>query len=164
MRGDITMDSIIAFCAQYLFLLVMLGAGVAWLKTARDQRLKFLASIVVAGMLAYALAKIAGKLYYDPRPFVAEHIKSLVQHAADNGFPSDHALLTATLAVVTYFYNKKIAMGMALLTIIVGVARILAAVHSPLDIAGGWILGSTGAIVSYYIVMWYWQTRDKANS
>jgi undecaprenyl-diphosphatase len=142
----------------------MLGAGAAWLQTARDQKLRFLASIVLAGIIAYALAKVAGKIYYDPRPFVAEHVKPLIPHAADNGFPSDHALFTATLTVATYFFNKKIAVAMTIVTVIVGVARVLAAVHTPLDIVSGWLFGSIGAIIGYYLVTWYWQTRNKVSS
>lgn len=145
-------------------MLVVLSAGIAWLKTTRDQKLKFAASIVLAGIIAYAVAKVAGKIYYDPRPFVTAHVQPLIQHAADNGFPSDHALLTATLTAVTYFFNRKLALGMALLTIIVGIARILARVHSPLDIAGGWVLGVIGAVIGYYFVTWYWRRHPKANS
>lgn len=158
------MDAIIVICAKYLLLLVVLGAGAAWLKTANRQKLRFLATIVLAGVIAYVLAKCASKLYYDPRPFVAEHIRPLIPHAADNGFPSDHALLTATLTATTYFFSKKIATLMAILTAAVGIARIAAHVHSPLDIAGGWAFGIAGAVASYYLVTWYWNRRAMANA
>ncbi|MGH7236917.1 MAG: phosphatase PAP2 family protein, partial [Candidatus Saccharimonadales bacterium] len=102
----------------------------------------------------FILSRIGGHFYVDQRPFAAEHIKPLFAHAADNGFPSDHALLTMTLTAITYFFSKKIASIMLVLTIIIGVARVLARVHSTLDIAGGWVFGIVGALAGYYLMRW----------
>lgn len=151
------MDRIIIFCAQYLYLFVVLGIGIAWLRTTKNLKVKFIVATIIAGGIAFILSRIASKLYYDPRPFVKDHIKPLISHAADNGFPSDHALLTMTLTAITYFYNKKIALVMLILTIIVGISRILAKVHSPLDIGAGWILGFIGVLVGYYLTVWIFE-------
>jgi undecaprenyl-diphosphatase len=157
------MNSIIIFCAQYLYLFVILGIAIAWLKEKRETKFKFLVAIIVAGGIAFVLSRIASRLYYDPRPFVVEHVKPLFPHPADNGFPSDHALLTGTLTAIAYFFNKKTASVMLVLTVIIGAARVLAKVHSPLDIAGGWVFGIIGAVVSYYLVTWYWNKKLKAS-
>lgn len=156
------MDNIIVFCAKYVFALVILGIGIAWLRTAKNLKVQFIVATIVAGAIAYILSRIASHLYYDPRPFVTEHVKPLIAHQADNGFPSDHALLTMTLTAITYFYSKKAATGMLVLTVIVGVARILAKIHSPLDIGGGWVLGIIGAVVGYYAVSWLWRNKTQS--
>jgi len=148
------MDSLIIFCAKYLLVFVVLGLVVAWLRVGRSYKLQFIAAVIVAGIAALVLSRIAGKLYYDPRPFVSHHTKPLIAHAADNGFPSDHALLTMTLTAVTYFYSKKVAAGMLVLTTIVGAARVLADVHSPIDIGGAWLIGIIGAVAGYYVSRW----------
>lgn len=148
------MDQVIIFCAQYLFLFVILGLAGAWLRVNRDKKINFIVATILAGGIAFVLSRIAGHLYYDPRPFVTEHVKPLFGHSTDNGFPSDHALLTGTLTAITYFYDKKIAGIMLVLTVIIGVARVLAKVHSPLDIAGGWIFGFVGAVAGYYLTRW----------
>jgi len=154
------MNELIILSAKYLFVFVVAGIGLAWLLLPKDQKLKAALSIIAAGVIAVVLSRIASKLYYDPRPFVTEHVKPLIAHAADNGFPSDHALLTMTLTAIAYFHNKKIAAGMLILTIIVGVARILAKIHSPLDIAGGWVFGIIGAVAGYYLVNWFWARQQ----
>lgn len=146
------MDSVIIFCAKYLFIFVVLGLAIAWLRVGRQEKKRFLAAAILAGLIALALSRIAGHLYFDPRPFVADHVKPLIAHAPDNGFPSDHALLTMTLTAIAYFFSRKIAFGMLVLTIIVGFARVLAHVHSPLDIAGGWLFGVVGAAAGYFIM------------
>ncbi len=155
------MDSVIVFCAQYLFIVVILILLIAWYKEPKDNRLRFAASVVLAGIIAFILSRIASKLYYDPRPFVTEHVKPLFAHAADNGFPSDHALLTGTLTAIAYFFNKKYATGMLVFTVIIGVARVLAKVHSPLDIGGGWAFGIIGAFAGYYLIDWYFKKYRK---
>jgi undecaprenyl-diphosphatase len=154
------MNSVIIFCAKYVFVLVILGLALAWLKTAKNLKVQFIAATIVAGGIAFILSRIASHLYYDPRPFVAQHVKPLIAHPADNGFPSDHALLTMTLTAITYFFNKKIATGMLVLTVIVGIARILAKVHSPLDIGSGWIFGIIGAFIGYYLARWYFKRHS----
>ena len=158
------MDSVIVFCAQYLFILVILLLIIAWFKEPKNNRLRFFAAVILSGIIAFILSRIASKLYYDPRPFVTEHVKPLFAHAADNGFPSDHALLTGTLTAIAYFFNKKYATAMLVLTIIIGVARVLAHVHSPLDIAGGWVFGIVGSFAGYYLVDWYFKKYRNQDS
>ncbi len=149
------MNSIVIFCAEYLFIFVILIAVVAWLRAkGGDVKLRFVVVTILAGVIALALARLAGALYFDPRPFVAEHVAPLIPHAPDNGFPSDHALLTMTLTAAVYFFNKKAAGAMLILTIIVGIARVLAKVHSPIDIGAGWAIGIMGAIAGYYAGAW----------
>jgi undecaprenyl-diphosphatase len=106
---------------------------------------------VIAVLIAVILAKIAGSLYFHPRPFVTEHIKPLVSHGADNGFPSEHTIAAMTLATVIYFYRKKFAAIAFLLAIFVGLGRVLAHVHSPIDIAGGLIIGLVAGYLGYLI-------------
>lgn len=148
------MDNIIIFCAQYLFLFVIAGICIAWLQTTKNLKVQFIVATLIAGAIAIILSRIAGKFYYDPRPFVTQHVKPLIAHQTDNGFPSDHALLTGTLTAITYFFNKKVALGMLVLTVIIGVARVLAKVHSPLDIGAGWLIGIVGAVAGYYLTLW----------
>ncbi len=151
------MNSIIIFCAQYLFLLVILLEVFAVIRLGKDvdQKVKFLVAIIIAGVIAFILSRISSKLYYDPRPFVRNpHIKPLFPHIPDNGFPSDHALLTGTLTAITYFFSRKYATIMLIPTLIIGWARVYANVHSPIDIAGGWVFGIIGSFAAYYFVKW----------
>lgn len=143
---------------------VALGLIVAWLRVSKTEKKEFIVATLFAGTIALLLSRIASHVYFDPRPFVSEHVKPLITHAADNGFPSDHALLTMTLTAVTYFFSKKIASVMLILTVLVGIARVLAKVHSPLDILGGWIIGIIGAIAGYYLMRYLFRRYSKANA
>lgn len=155
------MDSLIKFTAQYVIVAVIAGVVVAWYKAPKDNRWRFTLSVAVAGVIALVLARLASKMYYDPRPFVTQHVQPLFYHAPNNGFPSDHSLLAMALTATVYFFNKKLAWIMLALTTFIGVARVLAKVHSPIDIAGAWLIGIIGAAAGYYLVNYYLAKRTK---
>jgi len=158
------MDWLIIFCAKYLVYIVALLAVLALIVVPKSSKWRLILTVIVSGIIAYALAKIASSLYYDPRPFVTEHIKPLIDHAADNGFPSDHALFTGVLTAVIFFFSRKIAWVMAAGTILVGIARVLAHVHSPIQIIAAWIIGIIGALIGYFLVRFFFNLRKKQKS
>jgi membrane-associated phospholipid phosphatase len=142
------MHPLIVFCAKYLFVAVGALAIAAWLKTANSLRWQFILTAILSGIVAVALTKIAGSLYYHPRPYIAQHIQPLITGApTDNGFPSDHTVLCMTLTAVIFFYKRQLAALAFALTLLVGSARVLAHVHSPLDILGGLLIGATAGVV-----------------
>lgn len=145
------MDSIIIFCAKYLFVLVVILALVAWFQAGNKLKKQMLAAAVCAIVLAVIMDKLAGKLFYDPRPFVSQNIKPLIAHAADNGFPSEHTLFSTTLAVLLYIYRPRLGMAALAVAIVVGIARVAAHVHSPIDIIGGFVIGIAAGIGGYLI-------------
>src|ERR1035437_6913581 len=107
------MDSLIIFVAKYLVLVPVVA--VAYLIYKTPDRRQLLIMLVCTGILSLILAKIASRLYWDPRPFLGGDVKPLFTASHDNGFPSDHTLLSAFLAFVALGYSKKL--GWALLAI-----------------------------------------------
>src|SRR5437868_2048548 len=103
------MDFVIKFCAKYLFVAVVLIWLLVWAQSSKKNRIRLVVSSITAGIIAIVLDKISAKLFYDPRPFVAHQLKPLIAHAADNGFPSEHTLFSATLAAVLFFYRPRLA-------------------------------------------------------
>lgn len=145
------MDGIITFCAQYLIIGVALVYAYIFFKLPANQRKQFIAVTLLALIIAAILDKLAGKVYYDPRPFVSHNVRPLFPHGADNGFPSDHTLFSTTIAAVLYFYRKKFAAIAFVLAVVIGSARVAAHVHSPNDIIGGLVLGAIAGWIGYYL-------------
>lgn len=160
------MDSVIIFCAKYLFAAVVLITVYVWLRVSGPLKWKMTATVIAAGILAVIASRVAGKLYYDPRPFVTHNVKPLIPHGPDNGFPSDHALLTMTLTAATYFYSRKWAAAALVVSAVVGAARILAHVHSPQDILGAWAIAVVAAWAAHYLTglaPWFTLRSGKTN-
>ncbi len=149
------MNAVIIISAKYLFL-VSLGAFAAylvylWLKS-KPEFLSVVRLSLLSLPLSYLAGKIASHLFYNPRPFVSEHLVPLIPHVPDNGFPSDHALLTMTVAAIVFAADKKLGMALFAIATLVGTARILAHLHHPLDIIGSSAIAIASTGVSYLIL------------
>lgn len=141
------MNFIIVFAAKYLFLVSIVLAGWFFFTLNTALKKKFATLALASFSLSFIAAKLLSAIFNDPRPFVSEHITPLIAHIADNGFPSDHALLTMTIAAIVFVYNRKLGAILALISLGVGFARVLAGVHHNVD-----ILGAAGiAIVSVIV-------------
>lgn len=146
------METLIIFAAKYLFLLsIAMFVGVFWLLDGSQKRYFIKLSLLTA-LVSVALAKIASMLYDNPRPFVVEHVQPLVSHGFDNGFPSDHTLLTMTIAVIIFQFNKKLGIFLVVIALIVGTARVFAKVHHPIDIIGSSVVAVLAIITSVYLL------------
>jgi len=154
------MNALIAWIANYgLFAVAGLGAA-AWLTWPRRQQLMVAVSASVGGVIALALTKLAGALYYDPRPFVAQHMQPLIQHAPDNGFPSDHTVLAGLAAFIVLRYSRTMGLIMLAMTGLLGVARVAARVHHPLDIVGALVIAAVAALAGGWLADTFWSGRD----
>ena len=149
------MDWLIIFLAKYLVVAVVLIAiWVLWRvdkRTAKQMALAF----ILAGFVAIILGEIAGAFYFHPRPFTVNHVKPLIAHAADNGFPSGHTTWAMTLAAVVYFYARRWGVAAFALTVLVGVGRVLAHVHSTIDILAGIIIGVIAGTIGHRAAVRY---------
>lgn len=141
------MNELIVFIASYVYLVsIALFAGY-FFYAQKIVRRRFLLISVFALPLSYLLGLLAKHLYYDPRPFVVLHITPLFAHAADNGFPSDHALLMGTLAAIVTVFDRRLGVLLWILAILVGSARVLAAVHHPIDILASFAIAIIATLV-----------------
>ncbi len=128
------MNTIIALTAQYLYLVIVVASiCVCFLLKKKKEFLVFAASSFV---LSYIIAKILNKVIISPRPQFTDHIQPLIKVASDNGFPSDHTLLSMSIALVVLVYNKKIGSILLVLAALVGISRVLAHAHHWIDVFG----------------------------
>lgn len=145
------MNFLIVFGAQYLYLVIVLTSIVYIYRQPREQQKKIILCAVIALPVTYLVAKIAGLFYYDARPFIVENFTPLLSHANDNGFPSDHTLLSSAIATVIFIFNRKVGVALIVIAFLVGMARVFAGIHHLTDIFGSIII----AIIVTYIVFEY---------
>ena len=141
------MNLFIIFLANYLYLVIVIVAIIALAFAKNSTKNKSIKLALLTFPIAFISANILRFFFYNPRPFVVEHIKPLIPHAANNGFPSDHTLLVISVASIVFVFNKRLGSILFLLGLLVGYARILAEVHHPIDI----FTSITVAIFSTYI-------------
>lgn len=154
-----TAQTIIELFADGLVLPILVLAGYALLfKIPKGHRFEAYARILMAGLTAYVAAKLLASIYQPSgeRPFEIMGVEPGASYLNNPGFPSDHALFTAFLTLAVWFETRKkgIAIALGIMTLLVCVGRVLALVHTPLDVIGGVLVACVG-------IVWYLQANDK---
>ncbi len=124
------------FTAKYLYLVVGILALIYWVTVPKQEKIRLVVFGAIAAVVTFALVKIGAALYYDPRPFVTHHITPLYPHGADNGFPSDHTVLTAFIALTIFSSSRKTGLTLLCMVVLIGLSRVIGHIHSPIDIIG----------------------------
>ena len=145
------LNTLIIFGAQYLYLVIIIAALVYLWRQPKELRWKIALMAVLALPLTYIVAKIISNFYYDPRPFVVGQFTPLLPHGADNGFPSDHTLLSSAVAAVIFFFHRKLGLWLFAVAFAVGASRVFAGIHHFADIFGSMVI----AFVVTYVVFEY---------
>ena len=155
------LDWIFRFLANDFGLLVVFILGLFLLEHKDKNRGKREAAMVVAAAaLAWIVAHFLKDIFHTARPFLAlQDAHQLLSHEADGAFPSGHATFYSSLAMMMYFYHKRIAYALAVVSLIVGISRVISGVHWPIDILGGYVLGIMVSIVMYFLVQKFWPKK-----
>jgi len=137
------LDSLVARDGLYVVAAV---AFVVWLLMPRSEKVAVAVEMVVGLVAVAVLVKVAGALHTDPRPFVVHpSVQPWFSHPADNGFPSDHTAVGSVTAFVVLRHRRAAGVALLVLTVMVGMARVLAHVHHVEDIVAGLLIGFVAA-------------------
>jgi membrane-associated phospholipid phosphatase len=134
--------------------IVLLGAWALVFKVPKGQRYEAYTRIVMAGLTAYLAAKLIGVVYQpgEARPFEILGVEAGASSLNNPGFPSDHALFATAILLAVWFETRQkvVSIAIALCVVLMGIGRVLALVHTPLDVIGGIIIACIG-------ILWYLQ-------
>jgi len=150
------MHEIITLIAEYFIVLSIIGTGLVWLKLTNEDKKRFIVLVIGGAIITLLLAKIGSKIFYNPRPFVVGHFTPYFQHGNDNGFPSDHTLLSSFLAFAALKYSKKTGYALLVIAILIGLSRVIAGVHHLIDIIGSILFALLGCTLAYYLIERFW--------
>jgi undecaprenyl-diphosphatase len=94
-----------------------------------------LAATAIAAALALGANQIFGILWYEPRPFMIGLGHTLLAHAPENSFPSDHTtfLLTVGFGLIATSAAPTWGTVVSALGVLVAWARVYLGLHFPLD-------------------------------
>ena len=133
---------------------VMLGAWALLFKIPNSMKYNAYCRILLAGLTAYLFAKLTGSIFQPElqRPFELMGAQAGASFLNNPGFPSDHVLFCSAITLAVWFEtkSKRITALLILSTAAVAIGRVLALVHSPLDVVGGVMIACIGAL-------WYLQ-------
>lgn len=148
------MESVVIFFGTKGHLIVISGALCALLFVTLEQRISLFYKALLALPLAFLIGRLLTLFIDSPRPFVVENVQSLIPHIANNGFPSEHTLLVATVALLVYTEHRVIGIMLAVVALLVGIARILANVHHSIDVGGSIMIALVSVVLAHIGVIW----------
>ena len=127
----------------------LIGIYALIFKIPLNQKYKAYCRILMAGLTAYLIAKLMATLYQPSgeRPFEILGVAPGAAYLQNSGFPSDHALFVTAITLAVWFEtrSKNLTIILAVLSVLVGIGRVLALVHTPIDIIGGVFAAFIGA-------------------
>ena len=147
------METVIKLLADGLMLPIVLLAAYALLyKVPSVRRYDTYTRIFMAGLTSYMLAKFVGALWQPEklRPFEELGIKAGAAYLNNPGFPSDHTLFAGFLTIAVWYATRSrwLTLTLAFLTVLVAAGRVLAHVHTVLDVTGG-------VVFAVLCIIWY---------
>ena len=148
-----TQANIIIFCATYLGVIMAICCVVYLALRKFEYQYAFsnfehvvkktgdIFVLFVASFGAYFFSVVLKNAYHIGRPAAYTLDLHPLMDLTGYGFPSSHAAFYSAIAVTMFFMNKTAGTIAIIIAFIIGVSRVLAGVHSPLDVMGGFILG-----------------------
>jgi undecaprenyl-diphosphatase len=143
---------LIIFLAKYLVYLLAAWTVVTGWYLRKDSSRSFIFWSIKLGLVLLIVTLIdlaINHVYPTSRPFVVEGIEPLIPHQADPSFPSTHAANAAVLATFIWRLHRGWGILAWVLAVLVGVGRVAAQLHYPVDVVGGLVIGF---VVSYLVL------------
>lgn len=142
--------AIATFFAEYAIWALPVIIGFGWLRGNEHTR-KILLEATASGLAGLLINQIIGLVWQHPRPFMIDLGHTLIPHAADSSFPSDHLTLLWAVAFSFLMHRSPRLAGMtlALLGLPVAWARIYLGVHFPLDMVGAALVAVLSAWLAF---------------
>ena len=135
-------DSIITFLASFLIWLMFAGLLALWIVDGKIKKEQALHALI-ASLFAWMISQMIKGLFPSVRPFEVNGggVKTITM-PLDGSFPSGHTAAAFALAITVWLHDKKMGAIYIVAALLVGIGRITANVHYPVDIVAGGILGT----------------------
>ena len=102
-------------------------------------------------LIGLVINLIIGLIYFHPRPFMIHLGTQLFHYPAETSFPSDHTTFMISIALTLIYFKETriVGIGLFILGLIGGFARIFSGVHFPFDILGSIIVSIFASLLIY---------------
>lgn len=149
--SDLFSQIVIFFATEFGWFL--LGGLLVYLFMHKDRKrgVRDVTVVISAAILAWLAAESIKLSFPEPRPFsILQNVHALIRPEDLQTFPSGHATFFSALATSLYFYHRRLGVLYAVGALLIGIARIAAGVHWPVDILAGYALGGFIGVAVYY--------------
>lgn len=140
-------DLIVGFFATFFIWFLFAGLGVLWIIDGKIKKEQVIHAIFACS-ISLLIAFLIKHFFPTDRPFLTNGREiDVLLKPIDGAFPSEHTTLAFALAVTIFMHDRRIGWIFLLSALFIGIARVLANVHYPIDILGGALLGTLTAVI-----------------
>jgi undecaprenyl-diphosphatase len=137
----VSTEWVVTFVASFLIWLMFFGLFFLWLKKGRINK-ELVLHALFACLIAWGFSEMVKALIPSLRPFKLNGYPPLtISIPIGHSFPSSHTAVSFALAFSLWLHDKKLGAFYILGALAVGLGRIMANVHSVIDIIGGVFFG-----------------------
>ncbi len=147
MGVDIAEDIVIQFFASFLIWLLFAGLVVLWFIDGKIKKEQVIHALF-ASLVAWIAAIVIKHFFPTLRPFMLNgHDVDVFVVPTNGSFPSEHMTWAFAISVTVFLHDRKVGWYFLGAALAIGLARILANVHYPIDILGGAFIGTLAAVI-----------------
>lgn len=140
-------DLVIEFFATFFIWFLFLGLGILWVTDGKIKKEQVIHALAASG-ISLLFAFLIKHFFPTNRPFLMNGREiDVLMRPTDGAFPSEHTTIAFALAVTIFMHSRRAGWLFLLGALVIGVARVLANVHYPVDIVGGALLGTLTAVI-----------------
>jgi undecaprenyl-diphosphatase len=146
-------DVLAVIFAEYLpYVLVLAFLVLVYYQKGWRRKVYLFCEAALAIILARGIVTVVIQYFYhEVRPFSFYNFTPLFPETGWS-FPSAHAAWFFALATAIWYANRKWGWWFFALATLMGIARIYAGVHWPIDIVGGAVIGIACAVLIHWIL------------
>ncbi len=147
-------DALALFIWQYLGLILVVFAGLFWIRSKKNERFIGPLALVLLALTATINQFLLKPVFQRERPLQKiEPITIVYDLLSDYSFPSGHAASVMAFTVPFFIFskNRKVKYSLAILVLLVGHNRIYMGHHYPLDVLAGYVLGGIVSSIGCYL-------------
>lgn len=151
------LDWLVIFFARYYTLVMPIGI-LAYLQ-AKGGPLSFkhlvLNQVLVLFVSRGLVVELIRIFYRRKRPYLAHRVKQLLKKYAEASFPSGHTISIMAMGMALAHFDPAVGWFVALSGLVIGLARIIAGLHYPLDVLAAVILSFPSAFLGNSIYNYF---------
>ncbi len=151
------LHGIMEFFAKYGVVLLAVALVIGWWISRRASSPRGVTTSVwgaLAALIALGIAQPISSAVDERRPFVAiPSALTLIHHASDAGFPSDHATASGAVAAALVFVSWRLGIVAWLIALLIAFSRVYVGVHYPQDVLAGLALGAVVACLGVWLLV-----------
>jgi undecaprenyl-diphosphatase len=140
-------DLIVTFLASFFIYFLFAGLVILWFIDGKIKKEQVIHALL-ACLVAWTIATLIKHFFPTIRPFVLNGGDvDVILKPTDGAFPSEHTVIAFALAVTIFMHDRRVGWWFLVSALVIGVARVIANVHYPIDIVGGAFLGTIVAVI-----------------